>query len=99
MQSGEATAVIHMVGEAKRDTGAYVYLALMVVIGSSTATAAKIALGELPTELVPLIRFGGAGLCLLPLAGRGGALGTMVRQDAGRLLATAALCVPINQTF
>jgi drug/metabolite transporter (DMT)-like permease len=79
---------------------AYVYMALMVVIGSSTAPAAKIAVRELPAELLPLLRFGVAGLCLLPLVGRAsGGFVRMVRQDGWRLALGAALCVPVNQTF
>lgn len=82
-----------------RDFGAYFYLLAMVVIGSSTATAAKIAVRELPVELVPILRFGGAGLTLLPWAWRGGALRRMLREDGPRLLAASAFCVPINQMF
>ena len=74
-------------------------LALMVLIGSSTAPAAKIVVREVPVGLVPLIRFGVAGLCLWPIVGRGGLLGRMLREDGWRLLAAAALCVPINQAF
>jgi drug/metabolite transporter (DMT)-like permease len=74
-------------------------LALMVLIGSSTAPAAKIAVREIPVGLIPLVRFGLAGLCLWPIVGRGGVLGRMIRQDGWRLLAAAALCVPINQAF
>ena len=74
-------------------------LALMVLIGSSTAPAAKIAVREIPAGLIPLVRFGVAGLCLWPIVGRGGTLGRMLRQDGWRLLAAAALCVPINQAF
>lgn len=39
-------------------------LALMVLIGSSTAPAAKFAVREIPVGLIPLVRFGVAGLCL-----------------------------------
>src|SRR3954451_14623885 len=74
-------------------------LALMVLIGSSTAPAAKIAVREIPVGLIPLVRFGLAGLCLWPIVGRGGTFGRMFRQDGWRLLAAAALCVPINQAF
>jgi drug/metabolite transporter (DMT)-like permease len=74
-------------------------LALMVLIGSSTAPAAKIAVKEIPVGLIPLVRFGLAGLCLWPIVARGGTLGRMFRQDGWRLLAAAALCVPINQAF
>jgi drug/metabolite transporter (DMT)-like permease len=71
----------------------------MVLIGSSTATAAKFAVRELPVGLLPLVRFGVAGLCLLPIVGRGGALARMLRESGPRLVLAAALCVPINQTF
>ncbi|MHC5538974.1 hypothetical protein ACYOEI_12200, partial [Singulisphaera rosea] len=67
------------------DFGAYVLLALMVVIGSGTAPAAKFAVKELPVGLLPLARFGGAGLCLLPLVWRGGVLRRMFREVLGRL--------------
>jgi drug/metabolite transporter (DMT)-like permease len=81
------------------DPAAFVFLALMVLITSSTAPAAKYAVRELPVGLLPLVRFGVAGLCLLPVALRGGALARMLREDRGRLLLSAFLCVPINQTF
>lgn len=86
-------------GTARRDRGAVVFLVLMVLIGSSTATAAKFAVRELPVELLPLARFGVAGLCLLPIVGRNGALARMFRESGPRLVLAAALCVPINQTF
>jgi drug/metabolite transporter (DMT)-like permease len=78
---------------------AYVYVVLMVVLGSTTAAAAKIAVAELPVTLVPVARFGMAGLCLLPWVLGRGVLSRMIRQDALLLLITAALCVPINQGF
>ena len=81
------------------DFRAYVYVALMVVLGSTTAAAAKIAVAELPVTLVPAARFGMAGLCLLPWVLGRGVLVRMFREDALLLLATAALCVPINQGF
>jgi drug/metabolite transporter (DMT)-like permease len=78
---------------------AYIYVALMVLFGSTTAAAAKFAVAELPVSLVPALRFGMAGLCLLPwMLGRGVLL-RMIREDALLLLVTAALCVPINQGF
>lgn len=83
----------------RRDGGAVVFLVLMVLIGSSTATAAKFAVRELPVGLLPLVRFGVAGLCLLPIVGRSGALARMFRESGPRLVLAAALCVPINQTF
>jgi drug/metabolite transporter (DMT)-like permease len=86
-------------GEDVVDLRAYVYVALMVVLGSTTAAAAKIAVAELPVTLVPAVRFGMAGLCLLPWVWGRGVLVRMIREDAVLLLATAALCVPINQGF
>jgi drug/metabolite transporter (DMT)-like permease len=71
----------------------------MIALGSTTAGAAKIAVAELPVTLVPAVRFGMAGLCLLPWALGRGVLARMIRQDALLLLVTAALCVPINQGF
>ena len=71
----------------------------MVVLGSTTAAAAKIAVAELPVTLVPAVRFGMAGLCLLPWVLGRGVLVRMIREDALLLLVTAALCVPINQGF
>jgi drug/metabolite transporter (DMT)-like permease len=93
---GEAVASARPRGA---DFGAYLDLALMVLISSSTAPAAKFAVRELPPGLLPLVRFGVAGLCLLPLVGFRGGLARMVRDDGWRLLAAAALCVPVNQTF
>jgi drug/metabolite transporter (DMT)-like permease len=83
----------------RQEGGAVVFLVLMVLIGSSTATAAKFAVRELPVGLLPLVRFGVAGLCLLPIVGRGGALARMMRESGPRLVLAAALCVPINQTL
>ena len=83
----------------RRDFGAFGYMALMILIGSTTATAAKIALQDLPAGYLPIVRFGGAGLCLLPFVWSGGALTRMLRRDGRRLLAASALCVPINQAF
>lgn len=83
------------------DRRAYLYVSLMVLIGSSTALAARFAARELPVGLLPIVRFGVAGLCLLPAVWhhRGGAFAAMIRRDRLRLLASAALCVPINQWF
>lgn len=74
-------------------------LALMVLIGSSTAPAAKIVVREIPVGLIPLVRFGLAGLCLWPVVGRKGTLSKMLREDGWKVLLAAALCVPINQAF
>jgi drug/metabolite transporter (DMT)-like permease len=84
---------------SRRDSGVFVFLVLMVLFGSSTATAAKFAVRELPVGLLPLLRFGFAGLCLLPLVWRSEAWRRLLREDGWRLVAAAALCVPINQTF
>jgi drug/metabolite transporter (DMT)-like permease len=83
----------------RRDPGATVFLVLMVLIGSTTASAAKYAVKDLPLGFLPLARFGLAALCLLPLVWRSGALKSMIRHDSVRLLATAAFCIPINQAF
>jgi drug/metabolite transporter (DMT)-like permease len=96
--SGGCTSVALPVPR-REESGALVFLVLMVLIGSSTATAAKFAVRELPVGLLPLARFGIAGICLLPIAWRGGALARMIRADGPRLTLAAALCVPINQTF
>jgi drug/metabolite transporter (DMT)-like permease len=77
----------------------FVWLTLMVLIGSSTAPAAKIIVRELPVGLVPVVRFGLAGLVLWPIVARNGRLLRMLRDDGGRLALAAALCVPINQAF
>jgi drug/metabolite transporter (DMT)-like permease len=78
---------------------AYVFLVLMVLIGSSTAAAAKFVVHEMPVALIPLVRFGLAGLLLLPFVWNSTAFRRMFRQDWPRLVLTAACCVPINQTF
>jgi len=82
-----------------RDAGAAVFLVLMVLIGSTTASAAKFAVKDVPLGLLPLARFGLAGLCMIPIVWRSGALGRMIRDDLPRLLVLAAFCVPINQAF
>jgi drug/metabolite transporter (DMT)-like permease len=81
------------------DYRAFAYLGLMVLIGSTTATAAKFAVQGLPPAFLPLVRFGGAGLCLLPLVARRGEFQRMLREDGWRLATAALLCVPVNQTF
>jgi len=86
-------------GQNPVDSRAYIYVALMVLFGSMTAGAAKIAVAELPVMLVPTLRFGLAWICLLPLVWDRGALYRIFRQDALLLLATSMLCVPINQGF
>jgi drug/metabolite transporter (DMT)-like permease len=83
----------------QRDASAIVFVVLMVLIGSTTATAAKFAVRELPTSLLPIARFGIAGLFLIPIGLRDGRLLRMLREDLPRVTAAAACCVPINQFF
>lgn len=84
---------------ARRDLVAYGSLILMVLIGSTGAMSAKLAVRELPPTLLPIVRFGLAGLCLLPWALRKGGLARMLRQDWPQVLLAATLCVPLNQFF
>jgi drug/metabolite transporter (DMT)-like permease len=77
----------------------YVNVALMVLIGSTTAPAAKYVVQDLPIFLIPVMRFALAGLCLLPVVWARGGLGRLLREDGWGLLLAAALCVPINQGF
>ena len=51
---------------SRADLRAYVYVGLMVVFGSTTAAAARYIVRELPPAWVPVVRFGVAGLFLLP---------------------------------
>jgi drug/metabolite transporter (DMT)-like permease len=97
--AASGTASLPREAGLEADRAAFLYLALMVLINSSTAGAVKLAVRELPVGLVPLARFGVAGLCLLPLAWRGGSLRRLIRTDFGRLALAAAFCVPVNQSF
>jgi drug/metabolite transporter (DMT)-like permease len=81
------------------DVRGYVYVVLMVLIGSTTAPAAKYVVADLPIFLIPVMRFAVAGVCLLPVVWARGGLGRLIREDGWRLLLTAALCVPVNQAF
>jgi drug/metabolite transporter (DMT)-like permease len=83
----------------KVDLRAYVYVALMIVLGSMTAPAARYAVRELPVALVPVLRFAMAGLCLLPVVWGSPQFGRMLRRDPWLLILSAAMCVPINQGF
>jgi drug/metabolite transporter (DMT)-like permease len=85
--------------ENEADYRAYLYVALMVILGSTTAAAARYIVRELPVVWVPVVRFGVAGLCLLPVIRRLGVLGRIVRRDPFLILASAALAVPVNQGF
>jgi drug/metabolite transporter (DMT)-like permease len=69
------------------------------VLGSTTAAAAKYIVRELPVAWLPVVRFGVAGLCLLPLMGGLGVVVRILNRDGILLLLAAALCVPINQGF
>jgi len=81
------------------DVRGYVYVALMVLIGSTTAPAAKYVVQDLPVFLIPVMRFALAGLCLLPVVWARGGLGRLIREDGRGLMLAAALCVPVNQGF
>jgi drug/metabolite transporter (DMT)-like permease len=81
------------------DVRAYIYLFLMIVLGSTTAAAARLAVRELPIALLPVVRFGIAGLCILPMIRGSGSLRKVLREDWPWLLVTAAMCVPVNQGF
>jgi drug/metabolite transporter (DMT)-like permease len=81
------------------DARAYFDVVLMVLIGSTTAPAARYIVHSLPLPWIPVLRFGLAALCLGPLVWARGGLGRLIREDGWRLLLTAALCVPINQGF
>lgn len=81
------------------DFQAYVSVVLMVLLGSFTAAAAKVAVRDLPVSIVPIVRFGVAGLCLIPLVWGKGTLKRLMREDGRLLIFAAALFVPINQSF
>lgn len=84
---------------ARRDLVAYACMGLMVLIGSTTALSAKLAVRELPVALLPLFRFGVAGLALLPIALRSSTTKHLLKRDWPRLLLAGLLCVPLNQAF
>ena len=77
----------------------FLILAAMVLIGSSTATAAKFAVTGLPIPLLPVVRFGVAGLVLLPWIGGLRAVRSMLKADLVPLAVAAGLAIPINQAF
>ncbi|WP_165226496.1 DMT family transporter [Aquisphaera insulae] len=81
------------------DLRGYIYLALMIVIGSTTSPFATVVVRDLPVSVLPLLRFGFAGLCLIPFLTDRGALWRMLRHDPVRIAVVAACCVPINQSF
>ena len=84
---------------AALDYQAYVSLFLMVFLGSFTAAAAKVVVKDLPVAIVPVVRFGVAGLCLIPLVWGKGSLSRLVREDLLLLGLASALFVPVNQGF
>jgi drug/metabolite transporter (DMT)-like permease len=101
-ESGEGEETSGALGanpQGEPDHRAYLYVGLMVVLGSTTAAAAKFIVRELPLTWLPVVRFGVAGICLLPVIGGTEALARMVRKDGLGLLLAAAFCVPINQSF
>jgi drug/metabolite transporter (DMT)-like permease len=85
--------------QTKVGAGDYLCVALMVLIGSTTAPAAKYVVRELPVFLIPVLRFALAGLCLLPVVWARGGLGRLIREDGWGLLLAAVLCIPLNQFF
>ena len=85
--------------EHRPDLRGYIYLALMVLLGSTTSPFAKRAVSELPVGILPLLRFGFAGICLIPFLSDRRALWRLLREDWPRLALVAAFCVPINQGF
>jgi drug/metabolite transporter (DMT)-like permease len=84
---------------SRPDVRAYVYVGVMVIFGSTTAAAAHYIVRDLPPVWVPVVRFGVAGLFLLPVVADRSSLVRIVRRDWPLLLAAAAFCVPINQGF
>lgn len=86
-------------GARAKHVAAWGWLVMMVLVGSTTATAAKFATGGLPVGLLPVLRYGTAGLCLLPWVWNRQIFSRMFRRDIGRLFLASACCVPINQTF
>jgi drug/metabolite transporter (DMT)-like permease len=87
------------VGSHRPDLRGYIYLSLMVLLGSTTSPFAMVAVRELPVGILPLLRFGFAALCLIPFLSDRGALWRLLREDFRRLALVAAFCVPINQNF
>src|SRR5690348_4895518 len=84
---------------SQTDCRAYVYVGLMVIIGSTTAAFARYIVRDLPPVWVPVVRFGVAGLLLAPALADRRVLSRLFRRDWMLLLVAAALCVPINQGF
>ncbi|MGO9917551.1 MAG: DMT family transporter [Isosphaeraceae bacterium] len=102
-ENGEGDPSHHAGGAGRvrlgMDVRGYFYLVLMVVLGSTTAAAARLAVRELPIALLPVVRFGVAGLCVLPMIRGRGSLRKLLREDWPWLVVAAAMCVPVNQGF
>lgn len=83
------------------DPRGYIYLGIMIFVGSTTAPFAQLAVRQLPVSLVPLLRFGFAAVCLAPFLKGAGASNVkrLIVEDWRRLSVVAACCVPINQWF
>jgi drug/metabolite transporter (DMT)-like permease len=86
-------------GPKRADFQAYLHVMLMILIGSTTAPAARFVVRELPLNWIPFLRFALATVCLVPVVWWRGELRRLIRQDGWRLLLAALLCVPINQGF
>jgi drug/metabolite transporter (DMT)-like permease len=71
----------------------------MILIGSTTAPAAKFVVRDLPLNWIPVMRFALAAACLIPVVWWRGGLGRLIREDRWWLLLAAVLCVPVNQGF
>lgn len=81
------------------DVRAFFYVGIMVLFGSTTAAAARYIVRELPPVWVPIVRFGVAGMILLPIVGGWRGVARVLRRDWPLLIVAAAMCVPINQGF
>jgi drug/metabolite transporter (DMT)-like permease len=97
--SNEIATVRESQASSRNDLQAYTSVFLMVLLGSFTAAAAKVAVRDLPVSIVPIVRFGVAGLCLIPLVWGKGTIKRLIREDGWLLVLAAALFVPVNQSF
>jgi drug/metabolite transporter (DMT)-like permease len=84
---------------AQIDVRAYVYVVVMILLGSTTAAAAKLVVKEFPIAWLPVLRFSVAGLCVLPFVGGRPVIMRLIRDDWRLLLVSAGLCIPVNQAF
>src|SRR5690348_17213296 len=67
-------------GGGAADYRAYLYVGVMIVLGSTTAAAARYVVRELPPAWIPVVRFGIAGLLLLPAVADRHVLGRLLRR-------------------